>query len=291
MKRTVLIVSGLMMLSSLCQLGRAGPNEAKIYKEASPSVLTIIVKDENHKQLGQGTGFIIVSGVNALNPFEPPGPLNSLSPEFGKKSKALYDITSIIVTNYHVVSADWRDPAVWQKYFYTVITSDGTELPETQNVAYDSASISNVDYDVAFVICHEVPKNSYFVYPRSSFRGFNIHPEVGQSVIVIGSPVDPTLANSITTGIVSGIRQNGDIIQFSAPITGGNSGSPLLDENGVVLGVVGSTLEQAQNINFAVFIQYVKKLLDSYCDQRGRKVDWNTGKITPNSPKGLLVPF
>jgi S1-C subfamily serine protease len=272
MKRAAFTVSGLMMLSSLCQLGRAGPNEEKVYKETVPSVVTIIIKDENHKTLGSfGTGFIIYS--SAVRPIV-----------FGKDSweeSGQYTIRSIIVTNYHVVSADYKDPAVWQKYFYTVITSAGFELPETQDVKYDPASISNPDYDVALLTCSEVM--SGHLAEHSIIKGFNTHPVVGQDVIVIGSPKDPRLANSITPGIVSGIRDNGDLIQFTAAISGGNSGSPLLDKDGVVLGVVQSYVDQAQNTNLAVSIQYVIKLVDMYYDrklwfgQKGWQLDRNTG--------------
>jgi S1-C subfamily serine protease len=91
------------------------------------------------------------------------------------------------------------------------------------------------------------------------------------------------LANSITSGIVSAIRDDGDLIQFSAPITGGNSGSPLINAWGDVIGVVKSSIESAQNIIFAVSIRYVIKLMNS---QAAR------AKIPPPAPQmDIEIPF
>jgi S1-C subfamily serine protease len=179
--------------------------------EAVPSVVTIIVKDENHKYLGHGTGFIIISyalteeermGIPRIT--ETPLPPNASALDRFDHLKTLPEFkycTSIIVTNYHVVSLGYKDPGVWQKYFYTVITSDGTELPETQSVVYDQAAISNPHYDVALLLCGEEGRLDL---PRSKVKGFNTEPNPGQNVIVIGSPKDPSLSNSITPGIVLG---------------------------------------------------------------------------------------
>ncbi len=62
-----------------------------------------------------------------------------------------------------------------------------------------------------------------------------VPPKIGQKVYVIGNPRG--LARSLSDGTVSRIDQSG-LIQFTAPVTFGNSGGPLLDEDGRVLGVV-----------------------------------------------------
>lgn len=63
---------------------------------------------------------------------------------------------------------------------------------------------------------------------------------VGERLFVVGSPAAKELAFSLTSGIVSGLRQwsGVDFIQTDASINPGNSGGPLLDERGRVLGVV-----------------------------------------------------
>jgi S1-C subfamily serine protease len=63
---------------------------------------------------------------------------------------------------------------------------------------------------------------------------------------------------------VSGIRVMNGIrkIQFTAPISSGSSGGPLLNERGEVVGITAQTLTSAQNINFAVPIGYLKPFLN-----------------------------
>ncbi len=65
-------------------------------------------------------------------------------------------------------------------------------------------------------------------------------PNVGTEVIAIGTPYDRELAQTVTKGIVSGIRELGayKFIQFDASVNSGNSGGPLFDNRGNVIGVV-----------------------------------------------------
>jgi len=62
-------------------------------------------------------------------------------------------------------------------------------------------------------------------------------PRVGATVMVVGSPLG--LGGTISIGLVSGFRSIGgsDYVQFSAPISPGNSGGPVVDSQGHVVGV------------------------------------------------------
>ena len=90
---------------------------------------------------------------------------------------------------------------------------------------------------------------------------------LGESIIVFGFPLTGLLASSgnLTTGIVSataGLHDNPRHLQISAPVQPGNSGGPLLDQSGNVVGVVVAKLDAAtaaslmgdipQNVNFAI---------------------------------------
>ena len=85
---------------------------------------------------------------------------------------------------------------------------------------------------------------------------------VGQRVIVIGAPMDPTLAGTVSDGLVAAIRMRDGVrrIQISAPTSPGNSGGPVLTEQGQVIGLVvsGINAEGAENLNFALPINYVR---------------------------------
>ncbi|HEY0321624.1 MAG TPA: tetratricopeptide repeat-containing serine protease family protein [Pyrinomonadaceae bacterium] len=78
-------------------------------------------------------------------------------------------------------------------------------------------------------------------------------PEEGESIFVIGNPL--RLEGSVSNGIVSAVREVpnlGKIIQITAPISHGNSGSPLFNMKGQVIGVVTIKVTNGQNINLAL---------------------------------------
>src|ERR1035437_1312546 len=98
----------------------------------------------------------------------------------------------------------------------------------------------------------------------------------GDSVVVVGFPLQGLVASelSVTTGAVSataGPNNDARFIQISAPIQPGNSGGPLLDRSGEVIGVVTSTLSTVrlanaigtipQNVNFAISLPTLRSFL------------------------------
>jgi tetratricopeptide (TPR) repeat protein len=78
-------------------------------------------------------------------------------------------------------------------------------------------------------------------------------PEVGERVAVIGSPMG--LEQTLSEGVVSAVRKIpdfGEILQITAPISPGSSGSPVVNMKGEVIGVATLQLVKGQNLNFAV---------------------------------------
>lgn len=78
-------------------------------------------------------------------------------------------------------------------------------------------------------------------------------PDEGEKIFVIGNPLK--LEGSVSDGIVSAVREVpnvGQIIQITAPISHGNSGSPVFNFRGEVLGVVTVKVTNGQNINLAI---------------------------------------
>ncbi|MFA4992842.1 MAG: trypsin-like peptidase domain-containing protein [Candidatus Omnitrophota bacterium] len=84
---------------------------------------------------------------------------------------------------------------------------------------------------------------------------------VGERVVAIGNPKG--LQNTVSDGLVSAVRDADGVkqIQISVPISPGSSGGALINMRGQVIGITSSGVDQAQNLNFAIPINYVKEYL------------------------------
>ena len=111
----------------------------------------------------------------------------------------------------------------------------------------------------------------------SSFSGFGQIPyainnqmaDVGESVWVLGYPMTQVLGNEIklTTGVVSsrsGFQGDVSTYQISAPVQPGNSGGPLFDSRGDIVGIVNAGVPGAENVGYAIKTSYLENLADSY---------------------------
>ena len=89
------------------------------------------------------------------------------------------------------------------------------------------------------------------------------YPTRGGRVVAIGSQFG--IVNMITTGMLSGLWVTGDTdrILFTAQVASGSSGGPLIDSTGKVLGVISGTYDGGQNLNIAVPIEMVYRLIES----------------------------
>jgi tetratricopeptide (TPR) repeat protein len=88
-----------------------------------------------------------------------------------------------------------------------------------------------------------------------------VSPQEGESIVVIGNPLG--LEGSVSNGIVSAVRDIagfGRIIQITAPISSGSSGSPVVNMQGQVIGVATLQLTDGQSLNFAVPSERVVQL-------------------------------
>jgi len=145
-----------------------------------------------------------------------------------------------IITNYHVIQGA---SSVYVK------TSDDKVYP----IAYIVTSDEKSD-----IIRFSIDIPSKYVQPLSLSTTL---PEVGERIIVYGSPLG--LEKTVSDGIVSAIREIpdfGKIIQITAPISSGSSGSPVLNMTGEVIGVATFQFIEGQNLNFAISSE---KILDT----------------------------
>ena len=148
------------------------------------------------------------------------------------------DDAGTAVTNFHVMVGAVEA---------TAVLSDGTEV-----------SISGVyDYDKDLDVCliRVLTRTNEFI---------NVSDEparTGQTIYAVGSPQGYT--SSISSGIVSSESRDidgVDCIQITAPISPGNSGGPLVNEYGEVLGITAMSRTDGQNLNFAIGIDQIQDL-------------------------------
>jgi serine protease Do len=170
----------------------------------------------------------------------------------------IIDPSGLILTNSHV--AFGRETLV-------VTLSDGTSLP-AQLVGADPI------FDVALL---RVPKSADWNLPALTL-GDSDKVNVGGEAIAIGNPLG--LNQSLTRGTVSATNRvlpvtffssEEPLIQIDTPINQGNSGGPLINQCGEVIGITTAIIPGAQNIGFAIPINLVKALLPSLISQ-GRVV-------------------
>ena len=165
-----------------------------------------------------------------------------------------------------------------------IISSDGKavtslhviEQLETGKVRLPSGEI----FDTFSVLAFDARRDLAIV----SFPGFDLptvelgnsnHVQPGEPVLLVGSPLG--LGGTMTTGIVSAVRVwNGvKLIQTDAAANPGNSGGPLVNSRGQVVGVLGFKLRDAENLSFAMPINHVQGMMShpsplSLTELRGR---------------------
>ena len=207
----------------------------EVYQKVSPAVVTISTKGTEYKGFfaqnveGIGSGFII-------------------------------NEDGYILTNYHVVelaiSNNTKD--------VTVILSNGEEV---------AAKVVNYDQnrDIAMVKLADGTK-----VPAVAELGDSDGLYVGQEVVAIGTPLGKNFAQTLTKGIVSGVNRNltteggntGDYIQTDAAINSGNSGGPLINTKGEVIGIntaklSGQSETTIEGMGFAIPINDAKDRIES----------------------------
>lgn len=88
-------------------------------------------------------------------------------------------------------------------------------------------------------------------------------PEIGSEIVVIGSPMG--LKNNATAGIVSAFKSVGNVelLEISAPVSEGSNGSPVLNRDGEVVGVVTSQFDGDADVNLAVSAKHLLEVIGS----------------------------
>lgn len=158
---------------------------------------------------------------------------------------------NLIVTNYHVVEGA------------THIYIKGINGDFSKEYA---ATVVDIDKenDLAIVQIDDENFTGFGTIP------YSIQPdiaEVGEDVFVLGYPMTTIMGEEIklTTGVInsySGYKGDNSTYQISAPIQPGNSGGPLFNKEGEVIGIVNAKLLIAENAGYAIKSLYLSKYIE-----------------------------
>ena len=169
--------------------------------------------------------------------------------------------SGLILTNRHVVPAGTTS--------VSVTLSDGTVLDNVKVIGRTSESDS---LDIAFLQVEDA--KGHTLSPAT--LGDSSKVQVGDSVVAIGNALGQ-FQNTVTSGIISGYGRSvqasdstgsssetlDDMFQTDAAINEGNSGGPLVNLNGEVIGMNTAIASNSQNVGFAIPINDIKGSIDS----------------------------
>lgn len=224
-----------------------------VVKEASPAVVSIIVS----KDISQMRRFMFDPFGNFARPNESTQPDIQ---EVGAGTGFFVSKDGLIITNKHVVADDTAA--------YTVVTSEGK--------SYEAKILSQDPVNDIAILKIDIENAPYLSFAESGSV------QLGQKVIAIGNSLGQ-YQNTVTSGVISGVgrsitaggagelEQLEGVIQTDAAINSGNSGGPLLNLAGLVVGINTAVDRQGQSIGFAIPANDVKTALESYQEK---------GKIT-----------
>ena len=162
------------------------------------------------------------------------------------------DASGLLITNYHVIASE-VDPR-YRGYSRLYIRMGDAASPRVpaRVIGYDKA------LDLALIKTEIETEYVFSIVDR-------VVPRVGDTVLAIGSPLG--LEKTLTSGIVSALGrrflQIGEVYQIDAAINSGNSGGPIIDSEGRLVGVAFAGIAQHQGLNFAVPAQQLSAAMSA----------------------------
>lgn len=237
------LVSAVTMLAMICLL--AYPSSDVYAAKAGTLANKQIETDASVEEVIKNLGSSVVGIIGKLKPSS--ANYNSYGDNLVFGSGVVYKSNGYIVTNAHVVS---------DMETIVVVLSNGKSYKARLKALDEQSDVASVKIDKGMLI--------------PVVFGDISQVTVGMPVIAIGTPLSFSLRNSATKGIVSGMNRSVDgeyrFIQSDAAINGGNSGGPLVDLSGRVIGIntvkyIGYGVE---GLSFSIPIDTVKYVLEQF---------------------------
>lgn len=226
----------------------------KVVEESLPSVVTVGISTTTQSQ-----DYFSIDPFNPFSPFQQiPGQKKKIEQNIG--SGFIISKDGLIITNKHVVS--------------------------DTNATYQVMVNDKKKYNVVKI--YRDPLNDLAILKINATNlkplklGDSSNLKLGQLAIAIGTPLGE-FTNTVTQGIISGLGRGitagspyegyveklDNVIQTDAAISPGNSGGPLLNSKGEVIGVNAAIAQDGQNIGFSIPVNIVNDLMKNFNKQGG----------------------
>jgi S1-C subfamily serine protease len=247
MKRSFLSLTVATSILAIITNARAfddktGYTMEELARNVRPAVVYILTYDQQDQAFMQGTGFACVLPMSVVD-----------EAKAGTQWKGF--LIERIVTNAHLVKGASA---------IRMVNSDGQDIPHQKLVAYDEQADIAI-FECAGSIRGNAPMPGGYLERVTWIRNAkkqpvqkakSIAPVEGQHINVMGHP--DGLAFTISDGIISSLPHG--VIQMTAAISHGSSGSPVVNNFGQVIGVAAASDTRGQSLNFAIPMDVVERV-------------------------------
>ena len=162
-------------------------------------------------------------------------------PDRALGSAFFVDASGLLITNYHVIESEVDPKRKGYSRMYIRMGDAASARYPARVIGWDKA------LDLALIKTEAETEYVFSLVDR-------VIPRVGDTVLAIGSPLG--LQKTVTSGIVSALGrrflQIGDVYQVDAAVNQGNSGGPLVDNEGRLVGIIFMGALKHQGLNFAI---------------------------------------
>jgi S1-C subfamily serine protease len=180
----------------------------------------------------------------AINQLDEPRPSEEANP--GKFSGTGFALTTdgYLVTSYHVIQG-----------------ADSVLIESRDRQRFRAEPVfSDVAHDLAILRITDPKFTGFGRLPYSFKRGLA---ELGEKVYTLGYPREDLVFNDGSLSARSGFEGDTGFYQISIPVNPGNSGGPLLDDRGNLIGIISGRQADVQSAAFATKSTYLMRLVDS----------------------------
>lgn len=246
------ILCGGILIVTLQQLGLFGFSSKTSVVQTNQKN-TVLAYDENAKSREPGA---ISAAVNRVMPAVV-GITSTTTQGAGVRGREvksvgsgiIADSSGLILTNNHVAGMDTKN--------IVVSLADGREVNGTTVWADESLDLAVI----------KIQADNLVAAPLGDSKGLL----VGEDAVAIGNPLGLSFQRTVTAGIVSALNRTvvdtdifmEDLIQTDASINNGNSGGPLINIKGEVIGINTIKVPNAEGMGFAIPINIIKPVVNS----------------------------